>query len=110
MFRLTQQHAIREAQIDAALRRGLVQGSPRAAKSELLKVLEQRVGKDGKIVTINSQGVKRRFRAETYAETVTRTRVREAQTLGSIQSIQSHFDIFLIDFLMKTLDLLSFCH
>ena len=90
LFRLTQQHAIAEAKINEAIRRGAIEGTPKALKSEVLKALEKRVG-DGKIITVNTQtGKRRRFSADTYAELVARTRTREAQTAGTVQTTLEH--------------------
>lgn len=85
LFRATQQHAVRESAINAALLRGAEIGTPRALKSELLKTLEARVG-DGKIITVNAAGVRRRWKPETYAKMVARTRTREAQSQGTIRA------------------------
>jgi hypothetical protein len=89
LFRLTQQYNIEEAKINQALKAGLeTDNTPRAVKSELLKTLEERVGKDGKIITVNSAtGTTRRYHPEAYADMVARTRVREAQSMAMKNSL-----------------------
>ena len=87
LFRLTQQSAITEAQINNALIKGAVEGTPRAMKSEVQKQLEKKLGQEGKVITTNKvTGAQRSFDPKVYADIVSRTRSREAQSLGTIQA------------------------
>jgi len=57
-FKKTQQGKMSEAEINEALRAGIDKGTPKTAKSELMKKLEKQFS-DGKVITINSTGCER---------------------------------------------------
>ncbi len=86
-FRRTQQLNITEAKINESLRRGLVEGTPKATRDQLQKQLEKKLV-NGKILT--SSG--RSYDPKAYAEMVSRTRLKEAQSEAVIQTVQNHPD------------------
>ena len=79
-LRATQQKAIREETINKLLQQGVITGVPRKAISdELYTKIEESIG-SGKYIKING----RNYDPKKYAELVTRTRMREAASEGTI--------------------------
>jgi hypothetical protein len=84
-FRLAQAQGIQQAKVNEAIARGLVEGTPKAVKSELLVYLEKTLVKENKLITVIGK-TRRKYKPEYYAEMVARTRLREANSLGVIQT------------------------
>ena len=79
-LRGTQQKAISDAKISQALVEGVA-----TPKSAQLKVLEQ-IARSGNVIRING----RNYDPKSYAEMVARTRIREAQSLATVQTVVNH--------------------
>lgn len=80
LFKAIQTDLLREEQINQAIARGLVEGTPQKIKSEITKALETQLIGEQKYVKAGS----RNYKPSTYAEIVARTRTREAQSSGVI--------------------------
>lgn len=91
MLRMSQQRAVADAKLSEAVARGLIEGTPRSVKSELLKTLEKGILEDGKFIkVIDKNGKPIRYRPDTYSEMVARTRLAEAQSVATIQTVQDY--------------------
>lgn len=88
LFRATQQRLISELAINNAVAAGMIESNTiTGVKSALEKSLIQKLVKDGRVLTTNTiTGATRSFEPEYYAEMVARTRTREAQSLGVVNS------------------------
>jgi len=86
LFRATQQRLISELQINNAIASGLIEtNTVTGVKSNIEKVLYQKLVTDGHVITTNVRtGGQRSFTPEYYAEMVARTRTREAQSMGVV--------------------------
>lgn len=86
LFRVTQQRAISEVEVNRALARGLIEGgAPGHLRSQLEKDLRKAIG-EGRVLEING----RKYDPGKYAELVARTRTREANSLGTIQTMRRY--------------------
>lgn len=84
LFRATQQDLIREREINFSLTADEIAGGGiRQMRSTLTQKLQENAD-NGQFITING----RNYQIGKYAELVARTRVREAQTIGTIRTIQ----------------------
>jgi len=82
LLRQTQQQLIREVRINKAIARGLAEGGTiRTVKKSILTELQKKLGED---FTIKAGS--RRFKADYYAELVARTKTRDAQSQGVINT------------------------
>jgi len=86
LFRATQQRLVSELQINNAIASGLIESNTvTGVKSNIEKVLYQKLVTDGRVITTNVRtGGQRSFEPEYYAEMVARTRTREAQSMGVV--------------------------
>lgn len=84
LFRATQQDSIKERQINLTLTTEEIAGGGiqrmRSALTSQLRVKAE----EGKFITIND----RKYKIGKYAELLARTRTREAQTIGTIRTVQ----------------------
>ena len=89
LFVLTQQSAISELAVNQAITEGVIaQNTVQAAAKSLEKKLTDKLLKNGRILTTNRiTGKTRSFTPEYYAEMTARTRAREAQSLGTINTV-----------------------
>lgn len=83
LFRETQQNYLKESRINQLIAEGVITGSPQRIQSTLSKELKAAIG-EGKVLIAGSK----RYKANTYAELVARTRTREAQSEAAINTIQ----------------------
>jgi len=85
LFLTTQQLNVQEKQINQSIDKGFIEkGSVGGAKKGLQKTLLKNAV-DGKfIVVINKNGKPINYQLDTYAELVAKTKIREAQTEGTI--------------------------
>ena len=81
-IRTTQQRIIEDRAISQLLAEGAVQGEARRSVSDRLLVAFRDRMEAGELIEING----RRYRPESYARLVARTRMREASTQGTINS------------------------
>lgn len=84
LFRATQQDLIREREINFALTtEEIAGGAIQRMRSTLTQQLQENAD-NGQFLTING----RNYQIGKYAELVARTRTREAQTIGTIRTVQ----------------------
>lgn len=82
-LRMTQQQAIKDRKVSQAVADGLIEGTPKSVKNELLTALQKKIGND-QFIEVNGK----QWNAEAYAEMVARTRLREAQSTATINQAQ----------------------
>lgn len=89
LFILTQQRLIQEESINQALAEGMIsQNTVQASATALEKKLKAQLVTNGRVITTNRiTGKKRSFTPEYYAELTARTRTREAQSLGVVNTV-----------------------
>lgn len=83
LFRETQQNYLKESRINQLIAEGVITGSPQRIQSTLSKELQAAIG-EGKVLIAGTK----KYKANTYAELVARTRTREAQSEAAINTIQ----------------------
>jgi hypothetical protein len=88
-FKLTKQLLASEETISKAVAQGLTsKGTVYGAKKELIKELTELYGKGNLIPIKTSSGKIINYRIDTYAELVARTRLGDAQVIGTIEQAQ----------------------
>lgn len=86
LFRATQQDLIQEVNINRSITDGLLSsGTPRSISSSIASQLTQKA-EDGQLVSAGG----RNYAIADYAELVARTRINEAQTIGTIKTCQEY--------------------
>jgi len=89
LFILTQQRLVSEKAINQALSSGLIaENTVQAAARKVEATLYEKLAEDGRVMTTNLEtGKTRSFTPDYYAELTARTRTREAQSLGTVNTV-----------------------